>query len=74
MLGYLLGVGPGALSYNLAHLYAGPLLLGVMAVLGGWEGGVLLALIWTAHIGMDHVVGYGLKYSTGLKDSHLGHV
>jgi hypothetical protein len=32
------------------------------------------ALIWLAHIGMDRALGYGLKYPTTFKDTHLGHV
>jgi hypothetical protein len=31
-----------------------------------------MALIWLAHIGMDRMLGYGLKYSGGFKDTHLG--
>lgn len=26
------------------------------------------------HIGIDHAVGYGLKYPTGFKDTHLQRV
>ena len=35
---------------------------------------VQIALIWLAHIGMDRMLGYGLKYPTGFKDSHLQRV
>jgi len=35
---------------------------------------VPLALIWIAHIGFDHLVGYGLKYAAGFGFTHLGHV
>lgn len=31
-----------------------------------------LCLIWLAHIGMDRMLGYGLKYPTDFKDTHLG--
>lgn len=41
----------------------------------GWVAhaplGVELALIWTAHIGFDRLLGFGLKYATGFKDTHL---
>lgn len=33
---------------------------------------VLLALIWTAHIGFDRALGYGLKYATAFGETHLG--
>jgi len=42
-----------------------------MAWLSDWPLGVLLALIWFAHIGADRLLGFGLKYPTEFKDSHL---
>jgi len=33
-----------------------------------------LAFIWLAHIGMDRLFGFGLKYPTDFKDTHLGRV
>lgn len=72
MIGYLLNTRIGAMSYNAAHTYVSPLLLTVISVLVGWDMGVPLALIWFAHIGMDRLVGYGLKYASGFKDTHLG--
>jgi hypothetical protein len=30
-----------------------------------------LALIWFAHIGFDRLLGFGLKYPTRFKDTHL---
>ena len=35
---------------------------------------VAVALIWSAHIGMDRTVGYGLKYPSSFEDTHLGRV
>jgi hypothetical protein len=73
-LGYLAGPRVGSVAYNLAHTYAWPaLLLGI-----GFAAGAPLVLslgwIWAAHIGMDRLVGYGLKYPTAFKDTHLGRV
>jgi hypothetical protein len=72
MLGYLAGPRVGSTVYNLAHTYVGPLaLLGV----GLWLAVPLVvsvALVWGAHIGADRAVGYGLKYPTAFKDTHLG--
>jgi hypothetical protein len=31
-----------------------------------------IALIWVAHIGFDRALGYGLKYATAFKHTHLG--
>jgi hypothetical protein len=38
----------------------------------GSRGIVSLALIWTAHIGMDRALGFGLKYPTAFGNTHLG--
>lgn len=71
MLGYLRSVRAGTLSYNLVHTYAAPALLALAGLaLGPWAFG--LAAIWTAHIGMDRMLGYGLKLGTGFGDTHLG--
>lgn len=74
MLGYLAGPRLGAACYNLIHSYVLP--LGLCAY-GWFSHGTLatwLALIWLAHIGMDRSVGYGLKYATAFKDTHLQRV
>jgi Domain of unknown function (DUF4260) len=34
---------------------------------------LLLSLIWIAHIGLDRMLGFGLKYPTRFKDTHLDH-
>jgi hypothetical protein len=71
MLGYLRSTAVGTLTYNLAHTYVGPALL----VLLGLATGPLafgLAAIWTAHIGVDRLLGYGLKLDSGFEHTHLG--
>jgi hypothetical protein len=73
--GYLAGPRPGAVVYNLAHTYAFPVALAAGALLADEHGWPLqVALIWAAHIGIDRVLGYGLKYPTAFKDTHLGRV
>lgn len=70
MLGYLRSPRFGALTYNLAHNYAAPGLL----ALSGLAFGPLaygLAAIWVAHIGLDRMLGYGLKLD-GFDQTHLG--
>jgi hypothetical protein len=71
MLGYLRGPRIGAAVYNLGHSYV--VTLGVVALgLGaGWPGLAAVGLIWTAHIGFDRMLGYGLKYARGFKATHL---
>lgn len=74
MLGYLAGTKVGAAVYNLVHTYALPIALGGYGFLQTNALAVHVALIWLAHIGIDRVLGFGLKYPTGFKDTHLNRV
>jgi hypothetical protein len=74
--GYVLGPRVGAIAYNCLHTTIGPFLL---AGFSGWFGPDILtsitasiAAIWFAHVGFDRMLGYGLKYSSGFKHTHLG--
>lgn len=73
ILGYLANSRAGAALYNFAHTLVSP---GVLLAIGFLAGKAFLpvALIWTAHIGFDRLLGYGLKYPTHFKDTHLQHV
>ena len=64
----------GAAGYNLLHNLVLPIALGTYGVLGDSRGATVVALIWLAHIGGDRLLGYGLKYPTTFKDTHLQHV
>jgi hypothetical protein len=74
MVGYLVGARVGAITYNAAHTSVFPVALGTAGVLAGSGVAIELALIWLAHIGADRALGYGMKYSTGFKDTHLQRV
>ena len=74
MLGYLVNARVGAASYNLVHTLAGPLVLLLVANLVTAPQLVPYALIWFAHLGFDRTLGYGLKYPTQFRDTHLQHV
>ena len=69
MLGYLAGPRTGAAAYNAAHTLLVPAALAAVAVAD--HRFVALALIWCAHIGFDRVLGYGLKYETAFRHTHL---
>ena len=71
---YAAGPRVGATVYNVAHSTVGPLALGTICLLAGGGLEVKLALIWLTHIGVDRVLGYGLRYPTAFKDTHLQHV
>lgn len=72
LLGYLAGPRTGAAAYNALHTYALPAALGAFGLLGGNPLLETLALIWFAHISFDRLVGYGLKYPSGFKHTHMG--
>lgn len=71
MLGYLAGSRIGSTIYNAFHTTLGPAALGAAAVLFGLTPLLWVALVWAAHIGADRAVGYGLKYPTDFKHTHL---
>ena len=74
MLGYAAGPRVGAIAYDLVHTYAPPVLLAATGVIWSSDDALALALIWLTHIGVDRSVGYGLKYPSGFKDTHLQRV
>jgi hypothetical protein len=71
MLGYLKNPRVGALSYNLGHTYTVPIVLIAAAAAFHSSHALAVGLIWCSHIGFDRLVGYGLKYDSGFKDTHL---
>ncbi|MEW5321548.1 DUF4260 domain-containing protein [Geobacillus thermoleovorans] len=74
MIGYLFNNKVGAVLYNLFHTYSLPIGVVILGVLLSNEVVLEIGLIWSAHIGMDRMIGYGLKYPTHFKDTHLNRV
>ena len=74
MIGFAAGPRVGAFAYDVAHFEALPVALGVVGVLAGNTTAVQLALIWLVHVGADRLLGYGLKYPTAFRDTHLQRV
>jgi hypothetical protein len=74
MAGYLAGPRTGATVYNLGHTWLLPGILAIVGVLGGADLAISVALIWFAHIGVDRLMGYGLKLPTAFQDTHLGRI
>jgi hypothetical protein len=71
MIGYALNARVGAITYNTLHTYVGPLLLAAYAGVSDHQTLWQLSIIWIAHIGLDRMLGFGLKYPTRFKDTHL---
>ena len=74
MLGYLHNPRTGSALYNLAHNLFLPVPLFLIAYVTNRPLAAAIALIWTAHIALDRLLGYGLKYPTFFKDTHLQHI
>ncbi len=72
MLGYLAGPCRGARIYNAFHTYVAPGALALCSLLPGAHTVLPLALIWANHIGVDRLLGFGLKYGDGFGFTHLG--
>jgi hypothetical protein len=74
MLGYLAGPRIGGSTYNLVHTYLTPAVL--IGIAWGLQIPVLLlaGLLLAAHIGVDRLLGFGLKYPSGFRDTHLQRV
>lgn len=72
MLGYLSRPCRGARLYNAFHTYTLPVTLALCGLALHTRTLLPYALIWINHIGVDRLLGYGLKYSEGFGFTHLG--
>ena len=72
MLGYIANTKIGAFFYNVGHSYIAPALM----IWYSWDVqnklSIAMGLIWLGHLGWDRVFGYGLKYDSDFKHTHLG--
>jgi Domain of unknown function (DUF4260) len=68
---YWAGPRIGAAAYNLVHACVLPVTLGLAGWFLGSPLAVLAALIWSAHLGLDRLAGYGLKFPDGFHHTHL---
>jgi hypothetical protein len=74
MVGYLRNAKTGAQLYNALHLTALPIAIGAWGYSWSEPLALSIAIIWLAHIGMDRMLGFGLKYETDFADTHLGRI
>jgi hypothetical protein len=72
MIGYLVNTKTGAFFYNLFH-HKGIAIVVYLAGIYFKNNAIQLAgIILFSHSSMDRIFGYGLKYDTGFKFTHLG--
>ena len=72
MLGYLRNTKLGSVTYNLGHSYPAAAFVSALGFVLGSGFIIGLGAIWFGHIGLDRMLGYGLKYATSFKHTHLG--
>ena len=71
---YAFDLKVGAVGYDLLHTEIFAVALGAAGVVSGGRLATELALIWLTHIGVDRLVGYGLKYPTAFDETHFSRV
>lgn len=74
MLGYVLNNKVGAWLYNFFHHKALGILILIIGFTYDWETVSLVGIILFSHSALDRILGYGLKYETDFKDTHLGRI
>lgn len=79
-LGYLQAPAVGAFWYNAIHTYTWPALLVIVVLVIGQSSPslsrwlALIALAWAFHIGVDRMLGYGIKLADAFTSTHLGRI
>ncbi|AST96280.1 Uncharacterised protein [Niallia circulans] len=71
MIGYALNEKIGATVYNIGHSFTLPLLLTLFSFYFSNDNLLLISIIWIAHIFMDRLFGFGLKYQESFKNTHI---
>lgn len=74
MIGYAFGNKSGAFLYNLFHHRGIAIVVYLLGIYFSNEVIQLAGIILFAHAAMDRMMGYGLKYETGFKLTHLGEI
>ncbi|MFZ4453918.1 DUF4260 domain-containing protein [Salibacterium aidingense] len=74
MIGYMGNDKVGAVVYNIFHTYILSIGVAAAGMVFSFPAVLAVGLIWSAHIGMDRMIGFGLKYPESFKDTHLNRV
>lgn len=72
MVGYFFGNKIGAVCYNLFHYKGMALLVAFSGYFLHSEVTLSIGILLFAHSSFDRIMGYGLKYFSGFKETHLG--
>lgn len=74
MLGYLINTKVGAFTYNVFHHKGLAIAIGSLGYFLGLPEFYFIGILLYTHAAFDRVLGYGLKYGSGFKDTHLGKI
>lgn len=72
MLGYTLSNKVGAAMYNIFHHKGLAIAIAILGFYTQNEVVLLAGTILFSHSALDRIMGYGLKYNTGFRFTHLG--
>jgi hypothetical protein len=72
MIGYLINARVGACAYNFFHHKALAIVTWFVGLYFGNMHLQFTGIMLFAHASMDRMLGYGLKYETGFRFTHLG--
>lgn len=71
IIAYVINNRIGALSYNLGHNYIIPSSVLILYFIFNQPILLSIGLIWVIHIALDRAMGFGLKYNSHFKATHL---
>lgn len=71
MIGYIKDKKIGSIIYNLVHNYILAIALVILGNISPYDWMVTLGIILFAHVSLDRLFGFGLKYTSDFKDTHI---
>lgn len=71
MIGYTINKKIGAVVYNFGHSFILPLLFALAYFYFLKDYLLIISIIWLAHIFMDRLLGFGLKYKDSFNETHI---
>jgi hypothetical protein len=74
ILGYMASDITGAYIYNLLHHRGIAVIVYLAGILMVQPVMALVGLVIFAHSSLDRIFGYGMKHTSGFKDTHLGKI
>ncbi len=74
MLGYLVNTKTGAFCYNLFHHFGTGILCFLLGKYLGITEVEVAGIILFSHSAFDRILGYGLKFTNGFGNTHLGKI